>query len=536
MIQKYLVVFDTVPGGTGYLKQLMRSDKPMMEVFQLALDALKACPCNEDPDKDGCYQCLFAYKNSYRMNEISRDTAIELLSSILREKDHLVKTDTLKNVKVNVLFDSELEARFIEALRRVRSPELDVALTKEVVKGKPGYFLKIGKRSYRIEPQVKLGEKEGVVVPSTCDFVFRPARSQHELKPVAVFTDEFLYQRDRVGLDLAQRMAIVKSGRFVVWSLTWKDVQHQFHDQGDYFEDTLDPGKTPGGKLLHKMLEGYGLQDFKGAMKEGSFRWLVRYLSNPDEGLWRRSAYANGLCMIDAKGYSSEEAVKSWVGHLEERSTPGIRWLMKEKLADSFLGHHEAGGDDSVPAAHYFAAVEKGSVSESKPEGMRLLCCFPDGKEERLLPGFEASWTGMLRAYNLMQFIPRSFFVSTEGLKSPLYDDLAVPEEPAGGEKVEPAASSEWEQLKELVDPSLHGLVDLLAANGCPIPEPGYELMSGTSGIVGTAELAWEDKMIAALLGDEMTYQTVFEGMGWKVFALVEIGAKPDEFCSALKG
>jgi len=231
--KKYLVVFDTVPGGTGYLKQLMRSDKPMMEVFQLALDALKACPCNEDPEKDGCYQCLFAYKNSFRMNEISRDTAIELLSSILREKDHLVKTDTLKNVKVNVLFDSELEARFIEALRRVRSPELDVALTKEVVKGKPGYFLKIGKRSYRIEPQVKLGEKEGVVVPSTCDFVFRPARSQHELKPVAVFTDGFLYHRDRVGLDLAQRMAIVKSGRFVVWSLTWKDVESRFHGQGD---------------------------------------------------------------------------------------------------------------------------------------------------------------------------------------------------------------------------------------------------------------------------------------------------------------
>jgi len=284
------------------------------------------------------------------------------------------------------------------------------------------------------------------------------------------------------------------------------------------------------------MLDGYGLQDFKGAMKEGSFSWFVRYLSNPDEASWRRFAYANGLCLIDAKGYSSEEAVKSWVERLDERSTPGIRWVLKEKLAVSLLGHHEAGVDESVPGAHYFAAVEKGSVSESKPEGMRLLCCFSDGKEERILPGFEAAWTGMLRATNLMQFIPRSFFVSTEGLKSPLYDELAVPEEPAGGEKVEPAASSEWEQLKELVDPSFHGLLDLLAANGCPVPEPGYELMSGTSGIVGTAELAWEDKRVAALREDEMAFQPVFEGMGWKVFALEEIGAQPDEFCSALKG
>lgn len=534
--KKYLVLFDTVPGGTGYLKQLMRSDKPMMEVFQQALDALKACPCNEDPDRDGCYQCLLAYKNSTRMNEISRDTSIELLSSILREKDHLVKTDTLKNVKVNVLFDSELEARFIEALRRVRNPDLDVSLTKEVVKGKPGYFLRIGKRSYRIEPQVKLGEKEGVVVPSLCDFVFWPARSQHELKPVAVFTDGFLYHRDRVGLDLAQRMAIVKSGRFVVWSLTWKDVENQFHGQGNFFEEYLDPGKTPGGKLLYQMLDGYGLQDFKGAMKEGSFSWIIRYLSNPDEANWRRFAYANGLCMIDVRGYASEEAVKAWVERLEERSSPGIRWVLKEKLADSFLGHHEAGATEAGHAAHFFVAVEKGSISESKPEGMRLLCCFSDEKEGRTLPGFEAAWTGMLRAYNLIQFIPRAFFVSTDGLKSPLYDDLAIPEEPSGGEKGEAPVASEWDQIKELVDSSLHELLERLAAQGCATPEPGYELMSGTSGIVATAELAWEDKLIAALSEDEMAFQPVFEGMGWKIFSLEEIGANPDEFCVGLKG
>jgi DEAD/DEAH box helicase domain-containing protein len=47
--KKYLVVFDTVPGGTGYLKQLMRSDKPMMEVFQLALDASRHAPATRIP-------------------------------------------------------------------------------------------------------------------------------------------------------------------------------------------------------------------------------------------------------------------------------------------------------------------------------------------------------------------------------------------------------------------------------------------------------------------------------------------------------
>lgn len=276
--KKYLVLFDTVPGGTGYLKQLMRSEQPMMEVFQLALDALKSCPCNEDPENDGCYQCLYAYKNSTPMTKISRDTAMELLSSILRQRERLVKTDALKNVKVNVLFDSELEARSIEALRRFRGPELDVALTKEVVNGKPGYFLKIGGMAYGIEPQVKLGPKEGVLIPSQADFVFRPARGQHQLKPVAVFTDGFLYHRDRIGEDLAQRMAVVRSGRLLVWSLTWKDVENRFKHQGDYFESLIDPGKTPGGALFNTLADGCGLQGLKGAIKEGSFTWFTLIL------------------------------------------------------------------------------------------------------------------------------------------------------------------------------------------------------------------------------------------------------------------
>ncbi|HDM76787.1 MAG TPA: hypothetical protein ENG51_09995, partial [Deltaproteobacteria bacterium] len=40
--KRYVVLFDTVPGGTGYLKQLMRDTEPMFEVLELALNALKS--------------------------------------------------------------------------------------------------------------------------------------------------------------------------------------------------------------------------------------------------------------------------------------------------------------------------------------------------------------------------------------------------------------------------------------------------------------------------------------------------------------
>ena len=119
--RKYLVLYDTVPGGTGYLKQLMRSSDELMDILQLALEALKSCPCNQDGAKDGCYRCLYAYRNSYNMKETSRDTAVELLAEILSYKDRLVKTDTIdvaKHVDLGVGVVPVVNLEWIQKIHR----------------------------------------------------------------------------------------------------------------------------------------------------------------------------------------------------------------------------------------------------------------------------------------------------------------------------------------------------------------------------------------------------------------------------------
>ena len=60
--KQYMVIFDSVPGGTGYLKELMATPDALMHVFELALEAMETCSCASDQDKDGCYHCLFAYR------------------------------------------------------------------------------------------------------------------------------------------------------------------------------------------------------------------------------------------------------------------------------------------------------------------------------------------------------------------------------------------------------------------------------------------------------------------------------------------
>ena len=65
---------------------------------------------------------------------------MKLLKSITDEQSKFVKIEGLINVSMNVLFDSELEARFIEAIRRYKGGDCLPVLRKQLVNKKPGYF------------------------------------------------------------------------------------------------------------------------------------------------------------------------------------------------------------------------------------------------------------------------------------------------------------------------------------------------------------------------------------------------------------
>jgi len=197
-----------------------------MEAFDLALNELRSCGCNNETEKDGCYRCLYAYRSSYKMPETSRDTAIELLSEILRHKDAMIKTDTLRNVRMNVLFDSELEARFIEALRRMRTGDLPIALNKELVNGKPGYFLRIGDRAYHIEPQVNLGPAEGVSIPVRADFIFRSHERRKALSQL---------QSSRMGFSTTATESVS------TWLNAWLLPEAAATSHGHYMEGCGEP-------------------------------------------------------------------------------------------------------------------------------------------------------------------------------------------------------------------------------------------------------------------------------------------------------
>ena len=86
----------------------------------------------------------------------------ELVSSL----GSIERVKTISDIYINPNFDSVLEARFIESLKKISGVGglPTVRLVQDVVNGKSGYVLEVGGQRYRMEPQADLNGDYGVVV------------------------------------------------------------------------------------------------------------------------------------------------------------------------------------------------------------------------------------------------------------------------------------------------------------------------------------------------------------------------------------
>lgn len=523
--KKYLVLYDTVPGGTGYLKQLMVSEKPLMEVFERALQAVQSCSCNSNIEKDGCYRCLFAYKQSQRIGQISRRTAVEMLTTILKGRDSLIKIPTIGDIPVNSLFDSELERRFIEALDRSKNEKRPIEIHKQVVNMKEGYYLKVSDRVWEIEPQVSFGEHNGVSIQSKADFVIRPANKSSDVKPIAIFTDGYAFHKDIVGVDSLKRMANVREGSHRVWSLSWKDVQQVFETQGDYYRHTLNADSMPNPNAYGQTVQGLHCDEMKpGAMN--SFDLLLTYLSHAKpELLFKNQTYAYCLALLEPKKRNNEQAFLSWYDKVRstiEQLEPAVTHYQP----DGFFGEWIPAG--AAVNLGVYTYVDFNDASSRRFDKATMVCILEDRPEARTT-SYEPDWNGFWYFYNLMQFMPNCYLVAQSALEQNLYTSIS---EQFSDTQTEDVLLSGWDEVAGMVyDKKVVLLLQHLSTKGVPKPSGvGYELETETEGVLGQAELVWEVCKIALLLDEQHQDAEAFRTQDWKVFFVSQL----DELTEAL--
>ena len=544
--RRYLMLYDTVPGGTGYLKDLMTDRGELPRVFGMALESLKACECNREPHKDGCYRCVYAYRRSRDMALTSRRTAVEILESILDHVQELEEVEGLDKVKVNAVLESELEARFIEALRRMRIDGETTGVRHDLVQGKPGYVLKVGERTWFVEPQVELGESDGVAVPSRPDFLIRPARAT-EAPPVAVFMDGFEYHRDVTDQDSAKRMALVRAG-FLVWSLTWHDLEVAFGkvaEAVDFFDEVANGG-APGSERqtgatsqaprqgdhaeLQRLLdERWDTAAIRSGLRASSLELLLRFLAEPASEQWKQAVFTALIGLFEQRRMESGEPrmlspeLRSRFDAALESSLPG---QVREALAE--LGYHEVPDDlqrrvalagrgiwlDSAPRfADLFLALPLAAVRNGEPDDMVAIVHLHDDEPSREHPHYRPVWNGVLRLYNLLQFLPGAWWTTRIGVARDVYPEYARTDQPPP-DTVHPDG---WEEAMELAAPELRPAMVQWSALGLPGPEAGFELIGQAGRVIAEAELAWPERKVVVLLSEQWEWAALFADTGWRV-------------------
>lgn len=548
----YVVLFDRVPGGTGYLKELLRRPENLFELMRRARDVLRDCRCAEDPERDGCYRCILAYREKRRMEDISRQVAESLLGRILEAADTLESVDKLDEIDLNTLLESELEQRFLHALAGAGP---GVTLTPAVVNGKPGSFLSLtgadgtaqaqgASSAWKLEPQRKLGPADGVAVNCKPDFVLWPVRASEDALPVAVFADGFQYHYGSLADDTLKRQAVLDSGLFRVWTLGWHDMpipgeKPQNPAQG--FLERVAPGGT------HQFYAGLARasawpdqRQCRSLIAGGSFGALIAYLragGAAGSGLPAAAASA-ALGWLDARSATDSTLRQQIRDEVEKLLPPNIKRALDEaEQADRpILGGVLGALSEEAPTGLRAAAIVPEAAMRTAREGdwqalhdSLAACLAIDDSDARADKEFEARWLSFWGAANVLQFLPGFALSASSALERGSYMPLATAwwQEKTPLERGAAAAmadSAAWEEVVALSFQPRDALNALLEI-GAPMPEVGFELTGSDGDVLAEADLAWLDARLAVLAEPSSEERVALEAAGWTVFDTLDDAA-----------
>jgi DEAD/DEAH box helicase domain-containing protein len=513
--RQYVMLYDSVPGGTGYLHELLANDaKTLVDVFHLALAQLSACSCNVDPEKDGCYRCVYQYRLGRAMALISRDRARTILDYLVGNLGQMERVGSIADIYINPNFDSELEARFIESLRRLSGQNglPFVKLIQEIVQGKSGFLLEVADQRYWIEPQVNLGPKDGVSECSCPDFVLRPTQNRSGRRPIAVFCDGWAYHEASTSEDALKRSALVASGKYWVWSITWEDVRAAMDGSS---ETSLSDGLAamylnPRGTLPSVLSSSFN----DAIWSEHSLAVLLRWLGKPtaDGGdpqvnIFARHAGATAFLMVPNPTIPSLENARALLLSFWNSTSD---WSMERPVQSVACGNV----NESPVQLRYWWPRELATPATAIPVSPGFVICnIHQGQSQ---PERHVAWRRWLWLFNIFQTLPGCLLATQQGIDAADYASLAVSNGATPSPNDQGATQAAiWamviDQAMDSLGPALRELMD---EGQMPPDEVGFELEVDGE-VIAEAELAWQAPKFVLLMPEHAYATSVWQAHGW---------------------
>ena len=342
--------------------------------------------------------------------------------------------------------------------------------------------------------------------------------------------DGFQYRHDSTDQDSARRMALVRAG-FVVWSLTWHDLEVAFGrsaQAADFLDEGAADGHRPAGPTLraiaevHRRLdEHWDTAEVRERLRESSMELLLRYLADPAPEKWQRSVFTALPGRFEQPRMLTGE-MRSRFDEATTLALPGrVREALEElgrgELGDSPESRMAVGGggvwlDTPPPFADLFLALPVQTIANREPDDMAAAMHLHDDETSREDPSYRPVWNGVLRLFNLLQFLPNAWWTTRVGVRRTVYPELAR----AGAPPPSDVPPEGWDEAIGLAAPELWPVMEHWYGLGLPVPEAGFELADAGGRVIAEAEVAWPERKVAVLLPDQQPWAT-FEEAGWMV-------------------
>ncbi len=500
-----LVIYDAVPGGTGYLKELCQNPMTLLTVFELALRKMEECECAQAPDKDGCHLCILSARRG-KDSAPSRRVAMKLLHEVLAAKEHLRKLTHIDEVNINSLLGSELEARFLNILKN------NYLLKSHLVEGSPGYLLKVGDLTWEVRLQKEIAGQipQETTIP---DFLITPLR-QRDSKPIAVYLDGKAWHAsegvNRMSGDVRKREALRRNHKYLVWTLTWDDL---------VTNDMPLPTLPLNTETRNRMLD-YAGDDRTGVQRwlqpSTSMRLLEYLLMHGSERLMRVWQKAAGMIALSFNS----------LGGIHSAPLYQLRAFI-EQGCDDVADLHRKEGELMVASVRedelwrMVTMVTQDKMNELRFDQVIARISFNNDKADDSA-AYTQEWRAFWYLYNILQALPDFHATTPElGRDGYLYESM----NDADDDATDILCPEDLEDLDA-------DWIDLLCSlKLLDKPEAFYEGVNEAGEIIGLAEVAWEEKKIAIFRQDDTESAEAFTKLGWTTF----LWGKPDELAAELK-
>ncbi|HWG99612.1 MAG TPA: DEAD/DEAH box helicase [Pilimelia sp.] len=476
----FLVLFDELPGGTGYLDRLTRPEA-FKDTLRKAYEALRDCPCAEE-QRRACHRCLHRYTPEALQDAVSRRTALTMLESLLFTGDGADgwETDEVAHtglIGLDQQVESDLEARFLATLREWATVTDNVALDEDGhASGHLRFTAGPDVVHWRLIAQQQVGN-------TRTDFTFTrvdgPARS------VKVYLEGYRFHathaHNRIAPDAARRTRLRADGH-TVFQITWADI-----DLFEHRPTAARPVWPPYAGMAQEQAKvayaQYGGQraDLPGTVFTNPIDTLIAYLRDPDGAAWARRASALVTGLLATPGTAPVVATA-------DRSALAAALRAELTGQPASVGRGAAGGGANAKAAsvHLYRAQDATglpiivALDAADPDRLRwsALAVLDDAEAVLDTDEHKARWRAWLYWTNITQFLSA-----------------------AGGDGVQLAASraAEFEVEALAVCGGLGELDTLSGRHRTPTAGPTQPSPVPTDGVAARRDTAWDEDILEIL-------------------------------------